>query len=151
MARMYSGKKGKSGSKKPSKKTKKIWLRYSDEEVEQLIIKLSKQGYTQSKIGAILRDTYGVPDVRIILNKKIGKILRENKLAPKLPEDLLSLIKRELNIIKHLETNKKDIPARRGLILTESKINRIVKYYKREGIFDKRWTYDRDKAKLLVS
>jgi len=148
---MYSGKKGKSGSKKPSKKTKKIWLRYSDEEVEQLIIKLSKQGYTQSKIGAILRDTYGVPDVRIILNKKIGKILRENKLAPKLPEDLLSLIKRELNIIKHLETNKKDIPARRGLILTESKINRIVKYYKREGILDKSWAYDREKAKLLVS
>ena len=37
---MYSGKKGKSGSKKPIKRTKKVWLRYSDEEVEQLIIKL---------------------------------------------------------------------------------------------------------------
>ena len=72
---MYSGKKGKSGSKKPIKKTKKVWLRYSNEEVEQLIVKLSKQGYTQSKIGTILRDTYGVPDVRTILNKKIGKIL----------------------------------------------------------------------------
>ena len=151
MARMYSGKKGKSGSKKPIKKTKKVWLRYSDTEVEQLIIKLSKQGYSKSKIGTILRDTYGVPDVRTILSKKIGKVLDENKLAPSLPEDLFHLIKKELNILKHLETNKKDMPAKRGMSLTESKINRLVKYYKREGILDKSWTYDRDKAKLLVS
>ena len=148
---MYSGKKGKSGSKKPVKKIKKIWLRYSDHEVEQLIIKLSKQGYAQSRIGIILRDTYGVPDIRTILNKRIGKVLEENKLTPKLPEDLLSLIKKELNILKHLETNKKDMPARRGLLLTESKINRLVKYYKGNGILDKNWVYDRDKAKLLVS
>jgi len=77
--------------------------------------------------------------------------LDENKLTPKLPEDLLSLIKRELNILKHLETNKKDQPAKRGLILTESKINRLVKYYKRNKILDKSWVYNRDKAKLLVS
>jgi small subunit ribosomal protein S15 len=151
MARMYSRKKGKSGSKKPIKKTKKVWLRYSDNEVEQLIIKLSKQGNTQSKIGIILRDTYGVPDVRNILNKKIGKILEENKLKPKLPEDLMALIKKELNIMKHLETNKKDMSAKRGLQLTESKINRLVRYYKRNSILDKNWIYDREKAKLLVS
>src|SRR3989344_1794402 len=151
MARMYSGKKGKSGSKKPIKRTKKVWLRYSDEEVEQLIIKLAKQGYTQSRIGTILRDTYGVPDVRTILNKKIGKVLEENKLKPKLPEDLLNLIKKELNILKHLEINKKDMPARRGLLLTESKINRLVKYYKREGALGKDWVYNREQAKLLVS
>jgi len=148
---MYSGKKGKSGSKKPIKRTKKVWLRYSDEEVEQLIIKLAKQGYTQSRIGTILRDTYGVPDVRTILNKKIGKVLEENKLKPKLPEDLLNLIKKELNILKHLEINKKDMPARRGLLLTESKINRLVKYYKREGALGKDWVYNREQAKLLVS
>jgi len=151
MARKYSGKKGKSGSKKPVKKTKQVWLRYSDKEVEQLIIKLSKQDNTQSKIGTILRDTYGVPDVRRILNKKIGKILEENKLKPKLPEDLIALIKKQLNILKHLESNKKDMPAKRGLQLTENKINKLIKYYKREGILDKDWIYDRQKAKLLVS
>ena len=151
MARKYSGKKGKSGSKKPVKKTKQVWLRYSDKEVEQLIIKLSKQDNTQSKIGTILRDTYGVPDVRRILNKKIGKILEENKLKPKLPEDLVALIKKQLNILKHLESNKKDMPAKRGLQLTENKINKLIKYYKREGILDKDWIYDRQKAKLLVS
>ena len=151
MARMYSGKRGKSGSKKPVKKTKKVWLRYSDKEVEQLIIKLAKQGNTSSKIGIILRDTYGVPDVRQVLEKKIGKILEEHKLKSQLPEDLTALIKKELNVLKHLETNKKDMPAKRGLNLTESKINRLVKYYIRKGILDKNWVYDREKAKLLVS
>lgn len=151
MARMYSGKRGKSGSKKPVKKTKKVWLRYSDKEVEQLIIKLAKQGNTPSKIGIILRDTYGVPDVRQVLEKKIGKILEEHKLKSQLPEDLTALIKKELNVLKHLETNKKDMPAKRGLNLTESKINRLVKYYIRKGILDKNWVYDREKAKLLVS
>ena len=148
---MYSGKKGKSGSKKPLKKSKKVWLRYSDKEVEQLIVKLVKQGHTQSKIGVILRDTYGVPDVRRVLNKKIGKVLEENKLRPQLPEDLIALIKKELNVMKHMEGNKKDMPAKRGIQLTESKINRLVKYYKKKGIIDKSWVYDRDKAKLLVS
>ena len=148
---MYSRKKGKSGSKKPVKRTKKVWLRYSDKEVEQLIIKLSKQGNTQSKIGIILRDTYGVPDVRRVLNKRIGDIMEENKLKPQLPEDLIALIKKELNILKHMESNKKDMPAKRGLQLTESKIKRLVKYYKKEGILDKGWVYNRDKAKLLVS
>jgi len=148
---MYSGKRGKSGSKKPVKKTKKVWLRYSDKEVEQLIIKLAKQGNTPSKIGIILRDTYGVPDVRQVLEKKIGKILEEHKLKSQLPEDLTALIKKELNVLKHLETNKKDMPAKRGLNLTESKINRLVKYYIRKGILDKNWVYDREKAKLLVS
>ena len=148
---MHSRKKGKSGSKKPLKKVKKVWLRYSDKEVEQLIIKLAKQGNGPAKIGLILRDTYGVPDVKIILNKKVGDVLEEHKLKPKLPEDLVALIKKELNVMKHFEVNKKDMPAKRGLQLTESKINRLVKYYKRKGILDKSWVYDREKAKLLVS
>lgn len=151
MARMHSRKKGKSGSKKPVKKTKKVWLRYSEKEVEQLIVKLAKQGNSQSSMGIILRDTYGVPDVRRILNKKIGKVLEENKIKSKLPEDLVFLIKKELNILKHMDTNKKDMPAKRGMQLTESKIKRLVKYYKKKGIIDKDWVYDREKAKLLVS
>ena len=148
---MYSRKKGKSGSTKPLKKTKKVWLRYSEKEVEQLIIKLAKQDYSQSIIGTILRDTYGVPDVRIVLNKRIGKVLEENKIKPELPDDLMALIKKELSVMKHTQTNKKDMTAKRGLQLTESKINRLVKYYKRKGSLDKKWVYDRSRAKLLVS
>ena len=148
---MYSRKKGKSGSKKPLKKGKITWLRYNENEIEQLIIKLGKQGKSQSQIGMILRDTYGVPDVKRILKIKIGKVLEKNKLSKEIPEDLLNLIKREIAIMKHIESNKKDMSAKRGLILTESKIKKLVNYYKRDGRLDKNWVYERDKVKLLIS
>ncbi len=148
---MYSGKKGKSGSKKPIKKHKLAWIRYSTKEIEQLITKLAKQGKSQSEIGMILRDTYGVPSVRDLLKKKLNKILEENKLLPKLPEDLSYLIKNEINLVKHFERNKKDMHAKRGLLLTESKIHRLAKYYKNIGKLPKDWTYDRKQAEILVS
>ena len=151
MARMYSGKHGKSGSKKPIKKHKLTWIRYSNKEIEQIIVKLAKQGKSQSDIGMILRDTYGVPSVRDLLKKKLHKILEENKLLPKLPEDLSYLIKNEIKIIKHMDRNKKDMHAKRGLLLNESKINRLSKYYKRIGRLPQSWTYDRKQAEILVS
>ncbi len=139
MARMYSKKKGKSGSTKPVKKTKPNWIRYDKKEIEQLVIKLAKTGKTTSEIGIILRDTYGVPDVRFLVGKKINKILQENSLQSKLPEDLMALIKRQIKILKHLEKNKQDKPALRGLQLTISKLNRLVSYYKGTGKLPQDW------------
>ncbi len=145
MARIYSRKKGKSGSKRPIKKVKPSWLTYSPKEVEQLIVKLAKAENSPSKIGIILRDTYGIPLVKTITNKRILKILEENKLKPEIPEDLHSLIKKETKIIKHLEVNKKDYISKRGLYLTTSKIQRLIKYYKREGILQSNWAYEKGK------
>lgn len=150
MARMYSRKKGKSGSKKPVKKTKPVWLRYGSKETEQLVIKLAKSGKTASEIGIILRDSYGVPSVRVITKKKIMQILEENKLVQKLPFDMLALIKKEIAIMKHLDANKKDMTAKRGLQLTDSKIRRLVKYYKKVGKISADWKYDKKNAKLLL-
>lgn len=150
MARMHSRRKGKAGSTKPIKKTKKSWVRYKPKEVEQLVIKLAKSGRTPSQVGLILRDTYGVPDVRTTTNKKMMKILEENKLVTPLPEDMTALIRKELALVKHLETNKKDMISRRGLLLINSKIRRLVKYYKSIGKLPADWAYDREKAKLLV-
>lgn len=150
MARMHSGKKGKSGSKKPVKQTKKSWFRYDAKEVEQLIVKLAKLGKTSSEIGIILRDTYGVPDTRCIVKKNITKILEDNKLKPKLPEDLVALIKKDIRLTKHLDSHKGDMSVKRGLQLTESKINRLAKYYKRTNKLPSDWAYDRKKAKLLI-
>ncbi len=150
MARMHSRKKGKSGSTKSLEKRDVSWVRYKPKEIEQLIIKLSKQDLKPSKIGLILRDSYGIPDVQILTKKKITKILKENKISYNLPEDLSSLIKRQIEILKHLETNHKDQTARRGLRLTESKINRLIKYYKKNKTLPEDWKYDKTKAKLLV-
>ena len=147
---MHSHKKGKSGSKKPSVKTPQPWVSYSQQEVEQLVLKIAKAEKTTSQIGIVLRDSYGIPDIKKITKKRITKMLKENKVAPKLPEDLTNLIKKEIKIIKHLESNKQDKPSRRGLLLTGSKIKRLTKYYKKKGVLPKDWEYSREQAKITV-
>ncbi len=150
MARMHSGKKGKSGSKKPSKKKVHAWIRYKPKEIELLISKLAREGHSASQIGIVLRDTYGVPDVKNIVGKKISKILSEKKLLPKLPEDLMALIKKLIAINSHLDINHKDRTAKRGLQLTESKIKRLVKYYKKTKKLPEDWKYDPKRLKFYL-
>jgi len=150
MARMHSRKKGKSGSVKPVKEKSPAWMRYDMEEIEQLIIKLAKSGESQSKIGIILRDKYGIPNAKKALKKRIKTVLKEYNLSPEIPEDLMNLIKKEITLLKHLEKNKKDNSAKRGLQLTESKIKRLSKYYKKAKVLPEDWKYDKEKAKLMV-
>ena len=150
MARRYSGKHGKHGSKKPFRKTKPSWVRYDAKEIEQLILKLAKTEKTPSQIGLILRDSYGIPDVQKITTKKITQILKENKLLQEFPEDFIALMKKQIKLIKHLATHKKDMPSKRGLQLTESKIKRLTKYYKEIGKLPADWKYDKEKIKLIT-
>lgn len=150
MARMHSRKKGKAGSTKPLKKTVPSWVRYKDKEVEMLITKMAKEGKSPSVIGATLRDTYGIPDIKTLTGKSISKILEEHNLLPKLPADLTALMKRSIALRKHLETNKQDKTANRGLQLTESKIKRMVSYYKKTGKIEDSWKYQPEKIRLLL-
>jgi small subunit ribosomal protein S15 len=150
MARMYSRKKGKAGSTKPSKKAIPSWMRYKTKEVELLVIKLAKEEFTPSQIGLHLRDVYGIPDASAILKKKISAVLKEKSLLQTIPDDLQSLIKKSIMIKKHMEQNKQDQTAKRGLQLTESKINRLVKYYKSTKRLPSDWKYDPTKVKLII-
>ena len=150
MARMYSGRKGKSGSTKPSKITRLSWVRYKPNEIELLIAKLAKEGKTSSQIGLFLRDVYGIPNIKQVIGKNVTTILKEKNILSKIPEDLMALIKRSITLKKHLESNKHDVPAKRGLELTESKIRKLVKYYKKTKKLEKDWKYDPDKIKILI-
>ncbi len=150
MARMHSRKKGKAGSKKPLTKTKVSWGRYKEKEIELLVIKLAKEGKAPSQIGMHLRDTYGIPGVKSVSSKSISTILKDKKLTPSIPEDLMNLIKKNITEKRHMESNHKDTTGKRGLQLTESKIRRLVKYYKSSGRLDKTWTYDPDKVRMLI-
>jgi len=150
MARMYSGRKGKSGSTKPSKITRLSWVRYKPNEIELLIAKLAKEGKTPSQIGLFLRDVYGIPNIKQVIGKNVTTILKEKNILSKIPEDLMALIKRSITLKKHLESNKHDVPAKRGLELTESKIRKLVKYYKKTKKLEKDWKYDPDKIKILI-
>ena len=147
---MHSRKRGKAGSSKPSKPSVSSWVRYKDKEIELLITKLAKEGKSSSKIGIELRDTYGIPNSKLITKKAITEILKENKLLPEVPEDLLSLIRRSIALNKHLKVNKKDESAKRGLILTESLIRRLIKYYKRTGKLNSEWKYDSKRAGMFA-
>jgi small subunit ribosomal protein S15 len=150
MARMHSRKKGKSKSIKPGRRITPSWVRYKAREVELLITKLAKEGKTASQIGMILRDDYGIPDVKSIAKKKITAVLKEKKLLPEIPDDLMDLIRKSVTLGKHLEENKHDMSANRGLQLTESKIKRIVKYYKKTNKLPLDWKYDKESIKLFV-
>ena len=150
MARMYSRKKGKSRSTNPSEKKVSSWVQYSAKEIELLVVKFAKEGKTASQIGLYLRDEYGIPDVKLLTKKSITKILEEKKLAKKLPEDLTALLKKVVAIKEHLINNKKDQPAKRGLQLTESKILRLVKYYRNSGKLPADWKYNPKQIKLYI-
>ena len=146
MARKYSRKHGKSGSKKPIKKSLPVWLRYKPQEIELLISKLAKEGKNSSEIGIVLRDTYGIPDVRLLCKKKISQVLKEKKLAQEIPDDLMALIRKSVAIRKHLETNNVDQTANRGLTLTESKIKSLTIHYKTTGKLASEWKFDPKRA-----
>ena len=126
------------------------WVEYSTEEIEELILKLTKEGNSTSKIGIILRDQYGIPDVKLITGQKITKILEKHDQGLEYPEDLMNLIRRAVNIREHLEENPKDLHTRRGFRIIESKIRRLVRYYTREGVLPEGWRYDPRSAALLV-
>ena len=100
------------------------WIEYSTEEIEELILKLTKEGNSTSKIGVILRDQYGIPDVKAVTGMKITQILENHDQGLEYPEDLMNLIRKAVNVRDHLEENPKDLHTRRGLQLMESRIRR---------------------------
>jgi small subunit ribosomal protein S15 len=147
---MHSRAKGKSGSTKPAKPVTPTWITMKPKEIEMLIAKYAKEGKSSSKIGIYLRDEHGIPSVKLITGKSVNAILKEKHVLPELPEDLMALMRKAVLIKKHQEENKKDMTAKRGLRLTESKINRLAKYYKKTGVLPQDWKYDPERIKLYV-
>lgn len=94
------------------------------------ICKAARKGQTPSQIGIILRDQDGIAQVNSITKNKILRILRMNGLAPEIPEDLYHMIKKAVSMRKHLEKNRKDVDGKFRLILVESRIHRLARYYK---------------------
>jgi small subunit ribosomal protein S15 len=148
---MHSRKKGQSGSIHPARLEKPVWVELSSEEVENEVVKLARKGYSQSMIGVILRDSHGVPLVKVVTGKPISQILEDNGIKPPLPEDLTNLIKRSLTLRKHLETNHKDLNSKKGLLRIESKIYRLVSYYKKKNVLAADFKYDSEKVRTLIA
>lgn len=150
MSRMHSSKKGKSGSKLPFRLEPPKWVEFKDKKAEEIAVSVAKQGHTMSYTGMILRDLYGIPRVKLVTNKKMNQIFKENNLLPAIPEDLIALMRKAVNLNKHLKNNPKDISNKRGLILIEAKIKRLSDYYKDHNRLPKNWKYSIDTAEVLT-
>jgi small subunit ribosomal protein S15 len=148
---MHTRRRGKSGSVHPLRKEVPPWSNTDVKGIEKIIVGLRKEGASLSRIGLILRDRYGVPDVKLLTGKRIGEILEEQGIRSDLPEDIRNLIVKALGLRKHLRENEKDLHNKRQLQLTESKIRRLVKYYTASGKLPKEWSYKPEDAEILLS
>lgn len=151
MGRMHTPGKGISSSAQPYSRNPPVWCKQTAASIVNLIIKQARKGSTPSQIGVTLRDLHAVPQSKPITNNKILRILRANGLGPELPEDLYYLIKKAISMRKHLSTNAKDRDSKFRLILVESRIHRLSRYYKRVEKLPANWKYDSSTASALIA
>lgn len=133
--------KGLSHQTRPVSKRPPAWCRYTSEEVEALIMKLSKEGYPPSKIGIILRDQHGIPLAKPITGKSVTEVLKERKLYSSLPEDLENLLRKATRLHVHYDKNKADLHNKRALQIVEAKIYKLSRYYKKQVVLPADWKY----------
>ncbi|KAG7785879.1 hypothetical protein KL910_000654 [Ogataea haglerorum] len=143
--------KGISSSAIPYSRNVPSWFKLSSEDVVEQIIKYARKGLTPSQIGVILRDAHGVNQAKVITGNKILRILKSNGLAPEIPEDLYYLIKKAVSVRKHLERNRKDKDSKFRLILIESRIHRLARYYRTVAVLPPTWKYESATASALVN
>ncbi|EET90329.1 MAG: 30S ribosomal protein S15 [Candidatus Micrarchaeales archaeon] len=152
MARMHTKKHGKSKSRKPmlTEGSHQENLELSKEQIEKIILDYAKQGYSPALIGEKLKKEHKVLYPRQELGKKLSEVLVENKLSGQIPYDMMDLMKKAVNLNKHIEKNKKDVHNTIRLKHIESKIWRLTKYYIRRGVLPSNWRYNYKEAELLI-
>jgi ribosomal protein S15P/S13E len=89
----------------------------------------------------MMRDRYAVPLVKSMTGKNVQELLRPGQQAGALPEDLSVLVNKATEMRRHLEKNRKDYVNKRSLAMIESKIHRLVKYYRAKGQLRPEWEY----------
>ena len=88
-----------------------------------------------------MRDEYGIPLLKTIMDKTITEIRSESGIREDMPEDLHQLVQKALALQRHLRTHNTDHRNVRSLELIEAKIHRLSKYYKRNEKIPKNWKY----------
>jgi small subunit ribosomal protein S13e len=56
-----------------------------------------------------------------------------------------------VSVRKHLERNRKDKDSKFRLILIESRIHRLARYYKTVGVLPPTWKYESATASTIVA
>ncbi len=148
MGRLHSHRHGKSHSIRPVTIRAPSWITQTPKDVEELIVKYSKERLSPRQIGIRLRDQHAIPLSKPITKKGVLKVLEENKLIPEMPEDLDNIVRKAVGLQKHLKANKGDHRNVRSLELIEAKVHRLSVYYKKIGKIPKNWKYKSVVAQL---
>jgi small subunit ribosomal protein S15 len=150
---MHTRRRGTSGSDKPATDEPPEWSDVDADAIEERVVELADQGYDPSHIGVKLRDEgvqgTPVPDIKAATGKKVTEILAENDAAPELPEDLHNLLEKAVNLNEHMEENGQDYQNKRALQNVESKIRRLVSYYRGDQL-DEDFEYTYENARELL-
>ena len=139
--RLHTHNNGKAHSTRPIESKFSSWVKQDTKEIEDIVIKYAKDGYTPSQIGIKLRDQHAIPLIKPIINKTVSEILDQNDLQSEIPEDLNNIVNKAVGLQKHLKSNKSDRRNIRSLELIEAKVHRLSMYYKKIGRIPKNWKY----------
>jgi small subunit ribosomal protein S15 len=146
---MHTRRRGSSGSDKPTADEPPEWSDVDADAIEDRVVELAEQGHDPSQIGMKLRDEgvkgTPIPDIKLAIGKKVTEILEENDAGSDLPEDLRNLMERAVRLREHMEENPQDHQNKRALQNTESKVRRMVDYYRGDAL-DEDFTYSYDVA-----
>ncbi len=150
---MHTRRRGSSASDKPVADEPPEWSDVDEDEIESRVVELAEQGHDPSQIGMKLRDEgvkgTPVPNVKLATGKKVTEILEENDASGDLPEDLRNLMERAVRLREHMNENPQDHQNKRALQNTESKIRRLVAYYRGDEL-DADFTYNYNVAQELL-
>jgi len=150
---MHSRRRGSSGSDRPAADDPPEWSDLDQETIEAHVVELAEQGHAPSEIGLKLRDEgvkgTPVPDVKLATGKKVTEILEENDATHEIPEDLRNLMAKAVRLRDHLAENPTDYQNKRALQNTESKIRRLLDYYRGDEI-EEDFSYSVDEARELI-
>ncbi len=153
MARMHTRRRGSSDSDKPAADDPPEWSDVEQEAIEQRVTELADEGHSPSEIGLKLRDEgvegTPIPDVKLATGKKVTEILAEHDADPEIPEDLRNLMAKAVRLDEHLQENPTDYQNKRALQNTESKIRRLIEYYRGDEV-DETFSYSVADAKDLI-
>ncbi len=143
---MHTRRRGSSGSDRPTVDEPPEWSDVDADAIEERVVDLAEQGHDPSQIGMKLRDEgvqgTPVPNVKLATGKKVTEILEENDATDDLPEDLRNLFERAVRLREHMDEHPGDAQNKRALQNTESKVRRLVEYYRGDVLAeDFKYTY----------
>ena len=129
------------------------WSDVDADAIEERVVELAEEGVQPSEIGLRLRDSgvdgTPVPNVKLATGKKITEILEENDAEPDLPEDLRAVMAKAVRLANHMDDNPQDHRNKRALQNVESKVRRLVNYYRGDEVPED-FTYTADYARELL-